>query len=417
MADDPRPRGEYDSSILPVTEALARILKAVHPVTCVERVALRSALDRVLAADLLALRPVPPYDNSAMDGYALRAADLPRADDEPLSLIGTALAGRPYEGTMGSGECVRIMTGAILPAGADTVVMQEHTRRVDDAVFLAHNPRRGDNVRHVGDDLGVGQTILPAGRRLTPVDLGVLASLGVVEVGVWRRPRVSFFSTGDELCSLGDPLETGQIYDSNRYTLHAMLTRLGVEVLDLGIIRDCRSDLSLTFGAAAQVSDAVITSGGVSVGEADLVKETLEAMGQVEFWKIAMKPGKPLAFGQIGAALFFGLPGNPVSVMVTFYHFVQPALRRLAGELPRPPLRLRARCLDYLSKRPGRTDFQRGVLGLGPDGELTVRSTGDQGSHILSSMGRADCFIILPLETGDVAPGSLVDVEPFTSLV
>ncbi|CAK0774857.1 molybdopterin molybdotransferase [Gammaproteobacteria bacterium] len=330
--------------------------------------------------------------------------------------MGTALAGKPYNGRVGTGECVRIMTGAVIPDGADTVAMQEHVRVEKGSVFVGSRHRCGDHIRRRGDDLTLGKIVLTAGRRLTPADLGLLASLGVCEVKVCRRPRIAFFSTGDELCPLGSPLEKGQIYDSNRYTLFGLLNRLGVEILDLGIVRDRREDLRMAFTSAAQAADAVITSGGVSVGEADFVREVLNNVGQVAFWKIAMKPGKPFAFGRVGTALFFGLPGNPVSVMATFHYFVQPALRRLAGELSKPPLRLRARCLEPLKKHPGRIDFQRGVIETGQAGELVVRSTGNQGSHILSSMSCANCFIILPLESGDVAPDMWVEVEPFVTL-
>ncbi|CAK0767248.1 molybdopterin molybdotransferase [Gammaproteobacteria bacterium] len=409
---------EFDPTMLSVSDASAHIMDTIRPVECVEQIALHDALDRILAEDLASPRAVPGYDNSAMDGYALRSADLPTtSDSKPLHLIGTALAGKPYGGAVGSGECVRIMTGAVIPNGSDTVVMQEHARVEAGMVFVGDRHRRGDHVRRRGDDLTLGQTVLSAGRRLTPADLGLIASLGVTEVKVRRCLRVAFFSTGDELCPLGDPLAVGQIYDSNRYTLFGLLNRLGVEILDLGIIRDRREDLRTAFTTAASAADVVITSGGVSVGEADLVMETLKSVGQVAFWKIAMKPGKPFAFGQIGSALFFGLPGNPVSVMATFQIFVQPALRRLAGEQPKPSFRLHARCLEALKKHPGRIDFQRGVMETGPGGELTVRSTGEQGSHILSSMSHANCFIVLPLESGNVAPDTWVEVEPFVTLL
>ena len=408
---------EYDPSNLPVEEARRRIAQLVRPVAETETVPLREALDRVLAADVASPLDVPPAANSAMDGYALRGADLPAGGEAVLEVVGTVFAGHPFTGEVGPGQAVRIMTGAPLPRGADTVVMQEHARREGDRVAIGPGHRPGQNVRHAGEDIARGTTVLAAGRRLVPADLGVLASLGVAEVAVRRRPRVAFFSTGDELCPVGEPLAEGQIYDSNRYTLHGLLTRLGVEVQDLGLIPDDRAAIEDAFARAAAGADAVITSGGVSVGEADFVKETLEKLGQVNFWKIAMKPGKPLAVGRLGEALFFGLPGNPVSVMATFYQFAQPALRALAGESRTEPLALRVPAAERLRKRPGRTDFQRGVLERDAAGRLVVRSTGAQGSHVLTSMSRANCFIVLPAEWGDVEPGTEVEVQPFFGLV
>lgn len=408
---------DYDPNSLTVEQALARIDAALAPITGSEQLALRSALDRVLDQDILSPMSVPPYTNSAMDGYAVRSADLPREAEHVFRVIGTAFAGQPYGGTVGQGECVRIMTGAVIPAGADTVIMQEHVERSGESVRVGqgHQPRQ--NVRAAGEDVAVGQVVLRQGRQLTPSDLGMLASLGIGEVRVRRRLRVAFFSTGDELRAVGQPLEDGQIYDSNRYTLYGMLTRLGVEVLDLGVVRDQRADISKAFGDAAAIADVVITSGGVSVGDADYVKETLERLGRVGFWKIAMKPGRPLAFGHLGAAVFFGLPGNPVSVMATFYEFVLPALRRLMGQTDTRPFSLQVPCATGLKKRPGRAEFQRGILERDANGRLVVRSTGAQGSHILSSMSQANCFIVLDSACGDVAPGTLVEVQPFAALV
>ncbi len=408
---------EYDPDNLPVAEARRRIAQLVRPVAETETVPLREALDRVLAADVASPLDVPPAANSAMDGYALRAADLPADGEAVLEVVGTVLAGHPFAGEVGPGQAVRIMTGAPLPRGADTVVMQEHARREGDRVAIGPGHRPGQHVRHAGEDIARGSTVLAAGRRLVPADLGVLASLGVAEVTVRRRPRVAFFSTGDELRPVGEPLAEGQIYDSNRYTLHGLLARLGVEVQDLGLIPDDRAAIEDAFARAAAGADAVITSGGVSVGEADFVKETLDRLGQVNFWKIAMKPGKPLAVGRLGSALFFGLPGNPVSVMATFYQFAQPALRALAGEAVTGPLTLRVPAAERLRKRPGRTDFQRGILERDAGGRLVVRGTGAQGSHLLTSMSRANCFIVLPADWGDVEPGTEVEVQPFFGLV
>lgn len=402
--------------LLPVADAQQRILSSLTPVSGSVRLGLREALGRVLSQGVRSPLDVPPCANSAMDGYAVRHADF-TDDGAALKMIGTALAGHPFSGRIEAGQCVRIMTGAKLPAGADTVVMQEETQAQGDTLHFNKQPRQGANVRLPGEDIRQGQDVLPAGRLLTPADLGLLASLGIAEVSARRRLRVAFFSTGDELRSLGQPLEEGQIYDSNRYTLHGMLSRLDVELIDMGVIADRREDIAQAFSEAAQMADVLITSGGVSVGEADYVKETLDRIGQVEFWKIAMKPGKPLAFGRLGDTVFFGLPGNPVSSMATFYQIVQPALRALAGQPPTPALHLRVPCTTALKKSPGRADYQRGVLEYDADGQLCVRSTGPQGSHILSSMSQANCFIILPAEGASLPAGSLVEVQPFAGLI
>ena len=407
---------DYDPHSLPVREALQRIDAVVMPVTGFEQVALRSALGRVLAEAVTSPIEVPAHTNSAMDGYAVRAADMPNEGLRELTVIGTALAGSPSMASVRPGTAVRIMTGAVLPEGADSVVMQEHVERRGDRIRVGTGHRIGQNVRRAGEDIARGATVLEPGRSLQPADLGVLASLGIAEIKVWRRLRVAFFSTGDELRSLGETLGKGEIYDSNRYTLYAMLIRLGIEIIDMGVVRDCRKDLQQTLIEAARSADAIITSGGVSVGEADFVKETLGTLGEVNFWKIAMKPGRPLAFGRVQDAVFFGLPGNPVSVMVTFYQFVQPALQRMMGQSKVEAMTFKVPCATPLKKRPGRMEFQRGILKRQADGSLVVHSTGDQGSGILSSMSRANCFIILPDESGSIAAGTLVEVQPFAGL-
>jgi len=407
-----------DEPLLTVDEALARISDLIEPLGGRQQVALRSALGRVLAADVSSPVAVPPYTNSAMDGYAVRGVDLALGESDGLRLIGESFAGHAFDGEVAAGECVRIMTGAVMPAGCDTVIMQEATQVDGDNVRFTGGAKPGQNVRHAGEDLAAGEMALIAGCRLLPAELGLLASLGVAEVPVKRRVRVAFFSTGDELCSLGEPLREGCLYDSNRYTLHGMLTRFGADIIDLGVIRDSPDLTEQAFRDAAAQADVVITSGGVSVGEADFVKDALDKLGDIAFWRIAMKPGKPLAFGRLdGGAYFFGLPGNPVSVMVTFYQFVRPALEKLSGRTPKPPLWLRAPVLDRLRKSPGRTEFQRGILTTGEDGRLAVRSSGAQGSGILRSMSVADCFIRLPAECGNVEPGTLVDLQPFEGAV
>ena len=405
---------EYDPALLPVDVALARIAEAITPISDIEWVPVRGALSRILAEDVISPVDVPNHTNSAMDGYALAASDLLAAD---LKVIGTAWAGSAYAGPVGSGECVRIMTGAVIPDRCDTVVMQEQAERIDDRIRLAAGQKPGQHVRRAGEDLAAGEIALVRGRCLLPSDLGMVASLGIGELAVLRKPRIAFFSNGDELRSIGETLALGDVYDSNRYTLHGMLTRLGVEFIDLGVIPDDRDRIRETFLRAAAIADVVITSAGASVGDADYVKEVLDEIGEVKFWKLAMKPGRPLSFGKIDHAHFFGLPGNPVSVMVTFYQFVLPALRQLMGEENWVPLRLPARTLNQLKKRPGRTEYQRGYLVQNESGDLTVHSTGDQGSGILSSMSQANCFIVLDIDSDGAQVGDMVTVEPFAGVV
>jgi len=415
---DPCDAPGHGHKALRLEEARAQIIASIRPVKDVESVALADALGRVLAADVLSTLDVPSHRNSAMDGYALSGSELPASGVAALEIAGTSWAGRPYAGTVGAGQCVRIMTGATLPAGTDTVVMQEHVRLEGTRAVIEAGHRAGQHVRPPGEDIRRGERALVASTQLRPAHLGLLASLGVPRVGVLRRPRVAILSTGDELRTAGEELGPGQIYDSNRASLHGMLSRLQVEVLDLGVVGDTREETLAAFQSAAAQADAIVTSGGVSVGEADYVTETLERHGKIGFWKVAMKPGKPIAFGQFGPACFFGLPGNPVSVMVTFYQVVQPALRALMGVSDSdPPIMLRAACETRLRKKPGRLEFQRGVLQLGPTGSYTVRSSGHQGAGVLRSMSEANCFIVLPLEQGDVDPGTEVDVQPFAGLV
>jgi molybdopterin molybdotransferase len=281
--------------------------------------------------------------------------------------------------------------------------------------------RSGDNRRLQGEDLARGEAALSAGRVLRPADIGLAASLGQAELPVWRRLRVAFFSTGDELRSIGEPLAEGCVYDSNRYTIHGMLTRLGVEVLDLGVVRDDPAALEAAFRSACENADAIITSGGVSVGEADHTKQVMGRLGEVAFWRIAMRPGRPMAFGRIrsGAhsAVLFGLPGNPVAVMVTFYAFVRGALLAMAGAAPEPLPLLRARALEAIRKKPGRTEYQRGIVSRAADGDWNVQLTGAQGSGILRSMSVANGLVLLHHEQGSVERGGYVDVLPFDGLV
>jgi len=408
----------HEGPALKLADALARILAEVQPVSGSETLAVRSALGRVLYADVVSTINVPSHTNSAMDGYALHGAELSAAGETRLEVVGTSAAGRPFSGTVGAGECVRIMTGAPMPAATDTVVMQENVTRDGDTAIIRAGQKPGQHVRQAGEDIAAGNVALRAGTLLLPAQVGILASIGVSEASVRRRPRVAFFSTGDELRSVGEPLGEGHIYDSNRYTIYGMLTRLGVELLDMGVIRDDRDAVEQAFARAALEADAIVTSGGVSVGDADYVAETLERAGTVGFWKVAMKPGRPIAFGRIGDALFFGLPGNPNSVMATFYQLVQPALQALAGMPdPAPPLTMPAISASALRKKPGRREFQRGVLSRAEDGRFIVHKTGHQGSGVLSSMAAANCFIVLPEDAGPVSEGDEVTVQPFAAFV
>lgn len=408
---------EFDPNSISVEQALERIETTVKPLADAESVSLRDALNRVTAEDILSPINVPGYDNTAMDGYAIRSDDIPQHGYAQLKVVGKCLAGHPFKGTVNRGEAVRIMTGAPIPSGADTIVMQEHAQLQGEYISIneRHKPRQ--HLRYAGEDIRKGGVAIARGKWLAPADLGLAASLGISEVRVYRRARVAFFSTGDELRSLGETLGEGQIYDSNRYTIFGMLRRLDVDIIDMGIIADNRERVKNALLQAAASADAVITSGGVSVGEADYIKSLLEEIGQVNFWKIAMKPGKPLAFGCIGNAYFFGLPGNPVSSMATFYQFVKPAVLKLMGHSIIAPTTVRMRCVSALKKAPGRVDYQRGVIKRDAQGEFVVESTGAQGSHVLSSMSKANCFIVLPLEMGNVEPGAWVDVQPFEGIV
>ena len=411
---------ELNTGLLTVAEAQARILDDVTVVDATESLPVREALDRVLAGDIVSPIDVPSYTNSAMDGYAVRAGDLPAEGMREFLVPGTSWAGRPYLGPCGPGEAVRIMTGGLMPEGLDTVIMQEHVEidADNDSVSIGSGHTTGQHVRAAGEDLLTGQTVLTAGKRLTAADIGLLASIGLGEVTVIRRIRVAFFSTGDELRAVGEPLVPGEIYDSNRYTLYGMLKKLNVEIIDMGVIRDQRNLIERAFNDAAAKADAIITSGGVSVGEADFVKDTLEKLGSMSFWKIAMKPGRPVTFGHINEAVFFGLPGNPVSVMVTFFQFVRTALVKMSGETGTGGVyTLRAQTTTALRKRPGRFEFQRGVLEQVAAGEFTVRSAGAQGSGILRSMSEANCFILLDPDCGSVEAGEQVLVQPFQNLI
>jgi len=412
----------YEPNALPVAQAQEFIARLVPRVDAVEMLPLRSALGRVLARDLTCPFDVPANDNSAMDGYALRGSEL--APDSPtrLVVVGTGLAGQPFAGAVPPGASVRITTGAVMPVGLDTVVPQEFVTVDGDTVVVPPGVvQTGENRRLAGEDLAAGSAALAAGRVLRPADLGLIASLGVAEVPMRRRLRVAFFSTGDELRSIGEPLDAGCVYDSNRYTLWGMLQRLDLELLDMGVVRDEPAALEAAFRLAAEAADAVITSGGVSVGEADHTKRIMALLGDVLFWRIAMRPGRPMAIGRIQSAghsaILFGLPGNPVAVMVTFYAFVRDALRAMSGATVEPLPMLRAMSVQAIRKKPGRTEYQRGIVTRGANGSWQVAITGSQGSGILRSMSVANGLVVLHHEQGNVAAGEAVDVMPFDGLV
>lgn len=412
LITNPSCMDDYDPNAMSVTQARQFIKQFLSPVREAEALPICESLGRVLATDIVSPSNVPNHNNSAMDGFAFKFS----ANLKTLKIIGTALAGQPFMGNLNAGECVKIMTGAVIPAGADTVVMQERIAIKSDRITLLEETKQGANVRLAGEDLRIGQTVLTKGHIMKPADLGLAASLGIAEVPVYRKLKVAFFSTGDELVGVGKPLQEGQIHDSNRYTLYGMLTRLGAQISDLGNVPDDPAQLEAALLQAAQNNDVVITSGGVSVGEADYMKALLAKHGQVLFWKMNMKPGRPLAYGKIASAHYFGLPGNPVATMVTFYQFVREALLMLQGATPKPLPMLMVECTEPIKKATGRTEFQRGVL-YDDAGVWKVKPTGNQGSGILSSMSAANCFIVLDEATGNCAAGELVKVQVLEGLV
>lgn len=400
------------AGLLSLAEAIQRLQAAVTPVAEVETVPVSGALGRVLATDLPSPLDLPPFTQSAMDGYAVRAAEA--RPDVRLAIAGTAWAGRPHETAVGPGQCVRIFTGAPLPEGLDAVVVQEEAQRAEEFVTLhPRQPARpGDNVRQRGEELRTGDPLLPAGRCLQAADLGLLAMAGCQQVAVRRRLRVAYLATGDELVLPGEPPLPGSLYESNRPVLAALLTELGMAAVDLGVVRDDREALRQALREGARRADVLLTTGGASVGEADHVVELLREEGEVDFWKVAIKPGKPFVCGRLGTTPVFGLPGNPVSMMVTFLQLARPALLRMAGRAATAAPRWRAVCRQPVRKPAGRLEFLRGWLDWQAD-PVSVTPFREQGSHRLTSMSRANCFIVLPAASTGVAAGELVEVEPF----
>ena len=406
----------HTSSLISLQEALDKLLAAPAAITGTETVALTDAAGRITAAPVISPINVPPFDNSAMDGYGLRLADWDGKTALPVA--GRALAGVPFKGELPAGHCIRIMTGAPVPAGVDTVVMQEEAVVSDAGITFTAAITRGQNIRLTGEDITQGSEVFPAGTKLAAAQLPMIASLGLAEVIVMHKLKVAVFSTGDELQAVGQPLGEGQIYDTNRFAVSLMLEKLGCDVIDLGVIPDDPTVLRGIFEKADALADLVISSGGVSVGEADYTKQILDEIGKINFWKLAIKPGKPFAFGKLDNAWFCGLPGNPVSTTVTFYELVQPLIARLSGFSQwQPPMRIKALAATPLKKSAGRLDFQRGIAQVNAQGQLEVRTTGDQGSHIFSSFSLANCFIVLERERGAVKAGEIVDIEFFNHLM
>lgn len=399
--------------LLSVEEARDRIVAAVEPRTGQEKASLTEAAGRVLSQAVYSPVDIPYDRNAAMDGYAFCSRDIVPGQRFSLRLAGCSWAGRPYNGQWQAGECIRIFTGAVVPPALDSVIMQEQVVAEGQNILFPANTRARQNIREAGEDVKQGSLLVAEGKKLTPMDIGLLAAGGIYEVDVRRRIRIGYFSTGDELAALGRPLESGKIYDSNRYSLSGLLKDSAYSISDLGRIADNKDRLAACLNEASMDFDAIITTGGVSVGEADYMKELLAQLGQVNLWKVAIKPGKPLAFGIINQCYYFGLPGNPVSVFVTFHQLVEPALRRLSGAQPGKRLRIKAVCTSRLKKAPGRQEFQRGILTQDPDGEFFVAASGSQGSHRLESLSRSQCYIVLPPDCQGVNPGETVLVEPF----
>ena len=407
----------YEAGLISVEQALTHILKATQTIEDYQQIAIEQGKGRCLKEDIRAGFNVPSHNNSAVDGYAVLDEAIPKQGKIKLKIVGKSFAGKPYQGEIVTGECLRIMTGAVLPEGMRTVIMQEHVHLEGDCIYLDATHRLGQNVRLAGEDLAAGKIVLKAGKQLTPSDIGLLASLGIAEIKVKRKLRVAIASSGDEVFALGEERSSTGLYDSNRYSLLAALTRPDIEIIDLGVVADDPQCLLTTFQEVANNVDLIISTGGVSIGDADYTKIALQETGAVDFWKIAIKPGRPLAFGHIKKAVFFGLPGNPVAVMVTFYQFVIPALEKMLGitnGLIRPVFK--ARALEDIRKRIGRTEIQRGILAQDSQGNWTVKTTGKQGSGVLYSMSLANAFIILEHERGVVSEGEFVNVQAFSGL-
>ncbi len=408
----------YESGLIPVDCALADILSRTTSIDDYECINIENASGRTLFELVTAPFNVPAHNNAAVDGYAIHSSDIPNQGSKQLSIIGKIFAGDSWVKPLQPGQCIRIMTGALIPSGVDSVLMQEHVDIHDDFIVIDSQHRSGENIRLAGEDLQQGETVLQPGKYLTAPDIGLLASIGVAEIKVKRKLRVAIASTGNEVYALGKQPGNKGIYDSNRYSLQAALDRADIEIINLGILEDNPDTLLQRFNEAGQIADMIISSGGVSVGDADYTKTALQSSGQIDFWKLAIKPGRPMAFGHLGNSLFFGLPGNPVAVMVTFYLFVKPALEKMLGITDKPiapPLTVKS--AENIRKKPGRTEIVRGILYRGSNGEWLVKTTGKQGSGILRSMSLANAFIVLEHDRTDVESGDTVTVQPFAGFL
>ncbi|SES96454.1 molybdopterin molybdotransferase MoeA [Thalassotalea agarivorans] len=408
---------DTENGLMSFEQAVNYLIDAMPTPSETQQIAIEDALGRVLAKDVVSSMNVPSADNSAMDGYAF-AFDAMLDNSQTLTLVGQSFAGAPFNGSVASGECVRIMTGAVVPDGCDTVQMQENAQVVSEQLVTIEKPKyMGANVRNKGEDISQGQVIFAAGRKLSSADIGVLVSLGFAHIDVFKQLTVALVATGDELKRPGESLKSGDIYETNSYVVTSMLKKLGVNILNFGIVADDLAAITSAFNSANEQADIVISSGGVSVGEADYTKQVLAELGSVDFWKVAIKPGKPFAFGQLSDSIFFGLPGNPVSATVTFYQLVVPALTQMQGAKWSPRKQMRATLTANIRKRPGRKDFQRGIYTTNENGEVSVSTTGAQGSGMLTSMSVANCFIVLPAEQGSLFEGEQVLIEPFDALL
>jgi len=405
------------NGLLSIDQALEKIKNSITPPYGAERLVLKDAIGRVLDQTVYSAINIPSERNSAMDGYAYSSADIKPNQSCTLTLAGTSWAGKPFTGQCLKNQCIRIFTGAVMPDNTDSVIMQEHIKIQGDKITFPADTVTKQNVRHIACDIAKGEKLISPPKKLSAIDIGLLASAGIYDVAVKPKLNIAFLSTGDELCSISQPLNSGQIYDSNRYTLSGLLNNVSFVVDDLGVVPDDKAILKETLLSAAQSHDVIITTGGASVGEADYIKEILDECGHVNFWKIAIKPGKPLAFGKINHCYFFGLPGNPVSVIATFHKIVQPALDQLTGIPATKPLSLIATCTSHLKKQKGRQEYQRGILSQNKSGEFYVESAGEQGSNIMSAMSRANCYIVLPIDSEGVSIGEHVSVEPFNAFI